>query len=206
MVKDLRGGAKRGQGQGTLAIANLVMHDERLNMTMKTLFTILTTAMLLLAGNGRLNTSLLSIFVFITLGQQQCSQSELVEDIPRQTTCHGSRVTVSVIFRPPSLTDNCSSLDEDYHIVVYHHDSTESLNIPIQKHPPPERYNETACLVHLTLSNGVSVTDHNDTLLQVFMTPSGSLSVYCSNNFTLLVDTGNYFVYYVYYYYYCIHL
>ena len=61
----------------------------------------------------------------------------------------------------------------------------------IMKHPPPERYNDTACLVHLTLSPDISVMENNNTLLQVWIMLSSKPPIlYCSNNFTLQVDTG----------------
>lgn len=62
----------------------------------------------------------------------------------------------------------------------------------IQKYSPPKNYNKTACLVHLTLSDDVPIVDNNNTLLQVWMTISSSSTsnFYCSNNFTLLVDSG----------------
>lgn len=128
--------------------------------------------------------------VLLASGQEdQCEQSEHVEDISKLESCNGVGTFISVIYRPPSGASNCSSIDDDYHILIYHHDFDRSITI--EKHPPPERHNETACLVHLTLGPDIFVIENNDTLLQVWMKLITMPAVtYCSNNFTLLVDTG----------------
>ena len=125
--------------------------------------------------------------IFIVL-QLFCSQSDYVDSIDDLRSCNNTPAHIDFIFTPPSR-HNCSSINDDYHILIFHHDFKTSRDI--QKHPLPEQYNETACLVHLKLSDDVSNTDNNNTLLQVWMTlvvPSSDH--YCSNNFTLLVDAG----------------
>ncbi|XP_003386782.2 PREDICTED: uncharacterized protein LOC100633174 [Amphimedon queenslandica] len=130
----------------------------------------------------------LTAILFSGQSQDYCEQSERVEDIPDLESCIGVGTFISVIYRPPSGASNCGSIDDDYHILIYHHDFDRS--IAIEKHPPPERYNDTACLVHLTLSPDIFVKENNDTLLQVWMKlVTMSADTYCSNNFTLLVDT-----------------
>lgn len=130
---------------------------------------------------------MIKILFFIVL-QLFCSQSEYVDSIRNLTSCNNTPAYIDFIFTPPSGHD-CSSINDDYHILIFHHDFKTSRDI--QKHPPPEQYNETACLVHLTLSDDVSNTENNNTSLQVWMSLTAPLSDhYCSNNFTLLVDSG----------------
>ena len=105
-------------------------------------------------------------------------------------SCNGTSKIISVIYRPPSEISNCSSIDDDYRVVIFHHDFQIPTNI--MKHSSPERYNDTACLVRLTLSPDISDKENNNTLLQVWMMLSSKPPIlYCSNNFTLQVDTGN---------------
>ena len=129
-------------------------------------------------------------FYLYFLDSQTCSQSH-IEIIPDLKTCNGTSAAISIIFRSSSLANNCQSiLDDDYHILLYHH-NFQTLR-DIQKYSPPKNYNKTACLVHLTLSDDLPIVDNNNTLLQVWMTISSSSTsnFYCSNNFTLLVDSG----------------
>ena len=130
---------------------------------------------------------LMSFFNFL-LDPQVCSQSDVVGNIPDLRTCTGTPAVGSAIYRPlfNLSTSNCSSIADDHHISVFHQDIILKAII----HPPPERYNDTACLVHFTLSDD-DVSENINTLFQVLIIPIAQSDIfYCSNNFTLLVDTG----------------